>query len=306
MNVVDHTIANPVLLLPVVIFVAVFGLIAALAPRQSQVSSRLARHRVGGNLTAASPSLTFRLPRLLRVNPFGRLTALFNGERSVLQARTLLNRAGNPMSAEAYVRMRLLFIFAVAPLVAVLAIVVLGRTMVGIGAAVVVLVTIPRLPAVFLQRKAKKRAKEMDILLSDVLDLLVVCVEGGQSLATGLMQVSNRMDNVASEEFTHLLADINSGLSRRDAFLALADRCQSEALGIACTMIVQADKVGMSIAGTLRTLSDMMRERRRQAAEARARQAPIKMMPVLVGFMLPAMLALLLGPVVIEMIQTFQ
>ena len=80
----------------------------------------------------------------------------------------------------------------------------------------------------------------------------------------------------------------------------LADRNQSEALGIACTTIIHADKVGMSLGHTLRTLSDMMRTRRRQAAETRARQAPIKMMPVLVGFMLPTMLALLIGPVALE------
>ena len=194
----------------------------------------------------------------------------------------------------------------VAPLLALLAVFGLGSTLLGFGAAAVTLLAVPRLPAIYLKRLAKRRAQEMDVVISDVLDLLVVCVEGGQSLAVALMQVAQRMDNVASEEFSRLLADINSGMSRRDAFSALADRCQSEALGIACTTIIHADKVGMSLAHTLRTLSDMMRTRRRQAAETRARQAPIKMMPVLVGFMLPAMLALLLGPVALEVMEVFR
>jgi tight adherence protein C len=50
----------------------------------------------------------------------------------------------------------------------------------------------------------------------------------------------------------------------------------------------------------------MMRTRRRQAAETRARQAPIKMMPVLVGFMLPSMLIVLLGPVALSIMAAFK
>ena len=209
------------------------------------------------------------------------------------------------MTFDAYVRLRQIFTFLLGPAFAALVIVALGLQPLGFVAAAVVLIIMPRLPAIYLKRIGKKRAKEMDTVISDVLDLLVVCVEGGQSLSAALMQLSNRMDNVAADEFRRLLADFNTGMSRRDAFNALADRCQSEALGIACTTIIHADKVGMSLGHTLRTLSDMMRTRRRQAAETRARQAPIKMMPVLVGFMMPTMLALLIGPVALEAMKAF-
>ena len=307
----QQMMADPVLLSPILIFVAVFGLVTALSGRQSQVSMRLARHRVGGMGVAAmgAPArpnpLSWR-PRFSRPDAFGRLAGLLNTEKSAAQARALLNQAGSPMSLAAYTRLRRLFTFVLTPLFTFLALVALGQSLLGLAAAALVLVALPRLPAIYLKRLAKKRAREMDTVISDVLDLLVVCVEGGQSLSAGLMQVAQRMDNVAAEEFSRLLADINSGMSRRDAFGALADRCQSEALSIACTTIIHADKVGMSLASTLRTLSDMMRTRRRQAAETRARQAPIKMMPVLVGFMLPTLLALLLGPVALEVMATFK
>ena len=62
----------------------------------------------------------------------------------------------------------------------------------------------------------------------------------------------------------------------------------------------------MSVSRTLRTLSETMRAQRRQAAETKARQAPIKMMPVLVGFMLPAMLAVIVGPVILQLVDAFQ
>jgi tight adherence protein C len=305
----QSAIIDPIILLPLVVFIAVFGLTVAVPRRQSLVSARLARHHMRGYGVAVIPPSKQRASwrsRLHRPVMPERLAALFNSEKSTNIARQLLNRAGSPMSLESYLRMRQVFAFGLAPLFAILTIVGLGQKPLGFAAAAIALVTVPRLPAIYLKRKAKSRAREMDALISDVLDLLVVCVEGGQSLSAALMQLSTRMDNVASEEFTRLLADINSGVSRRDAFTALADRCQSEALSIACTTIIHADKVGMSLAHTLRALSDMMRTRRRQAAETRARQAPIKMMPVLVGFMLPTMLALLLGPVALEVMKVFR
>jgi tight adherence protein C len=304
----QRAVDDPAMLAPIAIFFAVFGATIAVTQGESQVAARLARHRIGGlsvTLVGSSPTLSSWSQRLQRPAIVDRLVALLKNEKSVNQTRALLNRAGSPMSLKAYTRMRRLFTFVLTPLFSVLALVGFGQPL-GFAAAAIMLLTLPRLPAMHLKRLAKKRAKEMDAVISDAMDLLVVCVEGGQSLSAGLMQLSQRMDNIAADEFHRLLRDINSGMTRRDAFAALADRCQSEALGIACTTIIHADKVGMSLAHTLRTLSDMMRTRRRQAAETRARQAPIKMMPVLVGFMLPTMLALLLGPVVLEVMDTFK
>ena len=309
MNVSFQAMIDPLILAPIAIFFAVFGLAIAVTWQRSQVAPRLARHRIGGPsvVMSTSPSrLTSWRLRLHRPTVFDRIAARFNSEKSAAEARALLNRAGSPMTPEAYSRMRQIFTLLLTPAFAVMAIVGLGMKPLGFAAVVVVLITMPRLPAIYLKRIAKKRGKEMDTVISDVLDLLVVCIEGGQSLSAALMQLSNRMDNVAAEEFRRLLADFNSGMSRRDGFNALADRNQSEALGIACTTIIHADKVGMSLGHTLRTLSDMMRTRRRQAAETRARQAPIKMMPVLVGFMLPTMLALLVGPVLLEVMEVFK
>jgi tight adherence protein C len=297
---------DPILLLPVGVFVVVFALALRLNQRQSPVAIRLARYGAGGvDDSPAAPGWTTLLrSRLRRPAMPERLASLVRSEKRASQARALLNRAGSPMTLEAFLRLRTLAML-LAPVFAALAVFALGREPLGLGAAAVALLAVPRMPAIYLKRLAKQRAKAMDVVISDVLDLLVVCVEGGQSLAAALMQVSQRMDNVASVEFSRLLADINSGMSRRDAFTSLADRCQSETLGIACTTIIHADKVGMSLAHTLRTLSDMMRTRRRQAAETRARQAPVKMMPVLVGFMLPTLLALLLGPIALEVMANF-
>ncbi|MCD6033269.1 MAG: type secretion system family protein [Thermomicrobiales bacterium] len=330
MNLWQLAIDDPVMLAPIAIFFIVFGLSIAVTEGQSLVSARLARHRMAGSRVAlvlslprlssgpppprsepaarggrAAPGLSSEPPRSEPAKR-GRLAALFDREKSADQTRALLTYAGSPMSLKAYTRMRRLFSYVLTPLLVVLTLNGLGLKPLGIAAAAIFAVALPRLPAIYLKRLAKKRAQQMDAVIADVMDLLVVCVEGGQTLTAALMQLSQRMDNIAADEFRHLLADINSGVSRRDAFAALAERCQSEALGIACTLIVHADKIGMSLTHTLRTLSDMMRTRRRRAAETRARQAPIKMMPVLVGFTLPTMLALLLGPVALEAMEHFR
>ena len=308
MSVWQQAMTDPLLSASSAVFFAVFALVMVLGGRQSPVAGRLARHAI---LPPAGAGLAMPLPvspwqRWLRRHALlGRLLARFSDEKSSSEARALLNRAGSTMSVQTYARLRMLCTLALTPLLFVLVLFTLGMKPLGLASAALVVLVVPRLPANLLKRMAKRRAQQMDLLISDVLDLLVVCVEGGQSLSAALMQVSQRMDNIAADEFRRLLADINGGMSRREAFSALADRCQSEALGIACSTIIHADKVGMSLASTLRTLSDSMRTRRRQAAETRARQAPIKMMPVLVGFMLPTLLALLLGPVVLEVMANF-
>lgn len=298
MNTTLSILTDPASLAALAIFCMVFGLTIALTQRQSGVSLRLARHvaTASGTTAASSPArapLRSWRPRVERPAVLDRLTARFNTEERRNEARALLNQAGKPISLEVYSRLRTIFLLVLTPLFALLAIVALGQSLLGLAAAALSLLTVPRLPAIYPKRLAKQVQH-------------VVCVEGGQSLQAALLRLSQRMDNVAAEEFSRLLTDINSGMSRRDAFTALAARDGSEALGITATTIIHADKAGMSLAHTLRTLSDMMRTRRRRAAETKARQAPIKMMPVLVGFLLPYMLALLLGPVALEVMQNFR
>ena len=126
------------------------------------------------------------------------------------------------------------------------------------------------------------------------------------SLDGGIQQVSRRTEGLLAAEFRRLLGEISTGKARRDALQALAARSSSESLGALCTTIIQADKMGVSIATTLRTLAETLRTKRRQAAETQARKAPIKMLPFLVFFMLPSLFVVILGPVVIGIMEMFR
>jgi tight adherence protein C len=178
-----------------------------------------------------------------------------------------------------------------------------GISTIGVMLTVVGAFSIFQLPVVRVKRKARKRAKAVEMAMPDALDLLVVCAEGGLSLDGAIQQVAERTEGLLATEFRRLLHEVGGGMSRRDALLSLGERNQSENLKIFCSTIAQADKMGMSVATTLRTLAVTMRTRRRQAAETQARKAPIKMMPFLVMFMIPSLFIVILGPAVLNIIQ---
>lgn len=295
-------------LLPLLVFVAVFAAVLAAGRRGPSPVARLARHDVAlagsAAATAPAPKPALRLPR----PDFGRLSRwVVNASRGEVRAKSaqLLLQAGSAMPVGTFLLLRAGFMLGLAPAIALFALRGFGLTPLGLGIAGFALLAVPRLPAIRFKRQAKQRALAIERALPDALDLLVVCVEGGLSLDGALLQVATRTEGVLADELRRLQRDLAAGMGRRDAFLALAARSQSESLSIVSSTIVQADKMGMSVASTLRTLAETMRTRRRQEAEERARKAPVKMMPFLIGFMIPSLFVVILGPAAISIMELF-
>jgi tight adherence protein C len=66
--------------------------------------------------------------------------------------------------------------------------------------------------------------------------------------------------------------------------------------------IIQADQLGVSMAKILRVQSEQMRIKRRQRAQEKAHQAPVKMMIPMVLLIFPSLWIVLLGPAIIQVI----
>ena len=161
------------------------------------------------------------------------------------------------------------------------------------------------MPFIVLQRKSRTRHKALQRQLPDVLDLLTVSVEAGLGFDGALIKLSERMSGEMVDEFTRMLQEMRIGVSRIDALRALAVRCDLQDVNLFTGALIQADKLGVSIASILRIQSTEMREKRRQRAEEQAQKAPIKMLFPLIFFIFPTLFIVLLGPVLLNVIGTF-
>ena len=160
-------------------------------------------------------------------------------------------------------------------------------------------------PDFWLSRQIKQRQAALVNTLPDAMDLLTITVEAGLSFDNGLQEIVAKWDNDLGNEFARVLRDVGMGQTRREALNALAERTGIPDLNSFVNALNQAEELGVSIGRVLRTQSEELRVRRRQRAQECANQAPIKMMFPLVFLIFPAIFAVLLGPAVPQLLETF-
>jgi tight adherence protein C len=161
------------------------------------------------------------------------------------------------------------------------------------------------LPDVWLSRRIKQRQQGLINALPDALDMLTIAIEAGLSFENALQEIAGKWDNELSREFTRVLRDIGMGQSRRQALLGLSERTGVQDIVSFVASLNQAEELGVSIGRVLSVQAEELRVRRRQRAQERANQAPIKMMFPLVFLIFPAIFAVLLGPAVPQLLRSF-
>lgn len=160
-------------------------------------------------------------------------------------------------------------------------------------------------PQSWANAQVKKKQLEIEKSLPDVLDLLTVSVEAGLGFDAALLKVVEKQKGALAEEFLKVLQEIKMGRPRRDALRDLSKRNPIEDLNNVVASLVQADQLGIPIAGVLRNQSKQIRQKHRQRAEEKAQKAPVKMMIPLVFFVFPSIFIIILGPAVIQIIDIF-
>jgi tight adherence protein C len=160
-------------------------------------------------------------------------------------------------------------------------------------------------PDSILNRKVEERQEDILRTLSDTLDLLTISVEAGLSLNAAIAQVVQNVPGVLSSEFARMLQEIQLGVPRADAFRHLAERTDVEELNGFALAMIQADVFGVSIASVLRTQAQQLRIKRRQRAEAKAQQTPVKIVFPLIICVLPALFVVIVGPGAIQIWEQF-
>jgi tight adherence protein C len=161
------------------------------------------------------------------------------------------------------------------------------------------------LPNIMLYNAGEKRSKMMRNSLPDAIDLLTVSVEAGLGFDSAVSRVALNTTGPLSQEFSRLLQEMQLGVGRTDAMRAMSERSSIQDLKSFCMAMVQADSLGIPIGRVLRIQSREMRIKRRQRAEEKAQQVPVRIMIPLVLFILPCLFIVILGPAGIQIAETF-
>ncbi|MCS7071577.1 MAG: type II secretion system F family protein [Anaerolinea sp.] len=152
------------------------------------------------------------------------------------------------------------------------------------------------LPQMWLSSKIKRRQESIVKALPDALDLLVICVEAGLGFDMAMGKVYEKWDNDLAIAFGRVLREIQLGKLRREALRDMSERMDVPDVTAFVAAIIQADQLGVSMSRILRVQSDQMRVKRRQRAQEKAHQAPVKMMIPMVFLIFPSIWLVLLGP----------
>ena len=162
------------------------------------------------------------------------------------------------------------------------------------------------LPNILLYNAGQKRETLMRGSLPDALDLLTISVEAGLGFDAAVIKVARNTKGPLAEEFSRLLQEMQIGVGRRDAIKAMGERTTLDDLRSFCQAMVQAEQLGVPIGRVLRIQSREMRTRRRQRAEEKAQQVPVKIMVPLVLFILPCLFIVVIGPAALAMMEAFR
>lgn len=171
--------------------------------------------------------------------------------------------------------------------------------------ATVVLVVSYFTPDLLLYSRGQERSQQIGLELADTLDQMTIAVEAGLGFDAAMDRAGRNGKGPLAEELVRTLQDIQMGRSRRQAYEALAARTDAPDLRRFIRSMIQADAYGISIVDVLRTQAAEMRLKRRQRAEEKAMQIPVKVIFPLMLCILPVLFIVLLGPVAMRMMAAF-
>lgn len=162
------------------------------------------------------------------------------------------------------------------------------------------------LPNLFVRAKADRRREEITNGFPDCLDLMLVCVEAGLGLEAAMDRVGREMVNshpLVADILSKVTLELRAGARRDEALRRMGETAGVAEIRSFATLLIQSDKLGTSIADTLRIYAAEMREKRRLRAEEKAHRLPVLISIPLVLCMLPVMVGVLMIPGMVRIIR---
>ncbi len=163
-------------------------------------------------------------------------------------------------------------------------------------------------PNIYVSNKVGKRQKSIKKAWPDALDLMLICVESGNSIEAAMRRAAEEI-GTASPELAEELALTTAELSflpdRKTALENLGNRTQLDIVRAVVQALIQADRYGTPVSQALRVLAQESRDERMNEAEKKAAALPPKLTVPMILFFLPVLVAVILGPAGIQVSDRF-
>ena len=157
------------------------------------------------------------------------------------------------------------------------------------------------LPDIWLRDTRKRRESAVIRAMPVYLDFITMAVEAGLNLQGALGQAMEKAPpSPLRNEFGIVLRDLRAGLPRGEALRRMADRLDVKEVTSFVSAMIQAEKMGSSMATVLRIQAEQRRNERFQRAEKQAMEAPIKLVGPLIIFIFPVTFIVLGFPIAMK------
>ncbi|MEM7074511.1 MAG: type II secretion system F family protein [Pseudomonadota bacterium] len=164
------------------------------------------------------------------------------------------------------------------------------------------------LPKYWVTKRQQTRQQEITDGFPDSLDMMLTCVEAGQSLDQSIIRVSKEIRvsyPALADEFEIVAHQIKAGRDKPSVLNEMGERCGVQDISSFVTVLVQSQTFGTSIADALRVYAAEMRDKRVMRAEEKANKLPTKMTLATMMLTVPPLLIILVGPSVLGILELF-
>lgn len=155
------------------------------------------------------------------------------------------------------------------------------------------------LPKYWVTRRVEARKEEIEAGFPDSLDMMLVCVEAGQSLDQSIVRVATELKAsypALGQEFEIVAYEMKAGKDKSMVLRDMGTRCGVQDISSFVTVLIQSATFGTSVAEALRVYAGEMRDKRVMRAEEAANKLPTKMTLATMALTVPPLLIILVGP----------
>ncbi|OSQ51639.1 type II secretion system F family protein [Marivita geojedonensis] len=157
-------------------------------------------------------------------------------------------------------------------------------------------------PKYWITKRVQTRQEEIESGFPDSLDMMLVCVEAGQSMDQAIVRVSKELRASypsLADEFELVSYEMKAGKDKSAVLNDMGERCGVQDVMSFVTVLNQSQSFGTPISDALRVYAAEMRDKRVMRAEEKANKLPTKMTLTTMMLTVPPLLIILVGPSVV-------